>query len=138
MISRAIRSSLCLTCVLSCAALAQDGADSRNGFRFRFIGPIGNRITAVAGIPGDPLVYYAGAASGGVFKTTDGGTHWEPIFDREPVMSIGAIAVSPSNPDIVWVGTGEPFIRSNVSIGWGVYKSADGGRTWRCMGLEQT
>ena len=138
MIRRAIRCTVILTCLLPGVARAQDSADSRNGLRFRFIGPVGNRISAVAGVAGNPLIYYAGAASGGVFKTIDAGTHWKPIFDREPVMSIGAIAVSPSNPDIVWVGTGEPFIRSNVSIGWGVYKSLDGGRTWTCMGLEQT
>ena len=71
------------------------------------IGPEGNRISAVAGVAGDPLVYYAGAASGGICKTTDGGVHWEPIFDDQPVQSIGALAVAPSDPNTVWAGTGE-------------------------------
>ena len=104
----------------------------------RYIGPVGNRTVAVAGVPGDPNVYYAGAASGGIWKTTDGGIHWAPIFDGQPVSSIGALAVAPSNPNIVWAGTGEAFIRSHISIGNGVYKSTDAGRTWTRMGLEQT
>lgn len=106
--------------------------------RFRFIGPLGNRVASVAGIAGNPLVYYAGAASGGIFKTTDGGATWHPIFDREPVSSIGSLAVAPSNPNIVWAGTGETWIRSNISMGWGIYKSADAGSTWQRMGLENT
>src|SRR6476659_9730189 len=102
----------------------------------RYIGPVGNRTVAVAGIPGDPNVYYVGAASGGIWKTTDGGIHWAPIFDSQDVSSIGALAVAPSDPNIVWAGTGEPFIRSHISIGTGVYKSTDAGRTWTRMGLE--
>ena len=76
----------------------------------------------MAGVPGDPNTYYAGAASGGICKTTDGGIHWEPIFDDQPVSSIGALAVAPSDPNVVWAGTGEPFIRSNISLGWGVFQ----------------
>jgi photosystem II stability/assembly factor-like uncharacterized protein len=106
--------------------------------RFRYIGPVGNRVSSVAGVPGDPNVYYAGAASGGIWKTTDAGIHWTPIFDDKDVSSIGALAVAPSNPNIVWAGTGEPFIRSHISIGNGVYKSTDAGRTWTRMGLEAT
>ena len=79
---------------------------------FRHIGPEGNRVSAVAGVIGDPATYYAGAASGGIWKTTDGGIHWEPVFDDQPVSSIGALAVAPSDPNVVWAGTGEPFIRS--------------------------
>jgi photosystem II stability/assembly factor-like uncharacterized protein len=104
--------------------------------RYRYIGPVGNRVSSVAGVPGDPNVYYAGAASGGIWKTTDGGIHWSPIFDAQDVSSIGALAVAPSNANIVWAGTGEPFIRSHISIGNGVYKSTDAGRTWTRMGLE--
>ncbi len=118
-------------------ALAVDPARYAQ-LKWRHIGPEGNRVSAVAGVPGDPLVYYAGAASGGVWKTVDGGTRWQPIFDAQPVQSIGAIAVAPSDPSVVWVGTGEPFIRSNISIGWGVYKSTDAGKTWAKMGLENT
>ncbi|MFQ5705147.1 MAG: WD40/YVTN/BNR-like repeat-containing protein [Gemmatimonadales bacterium] len=105
---------------------------------YRHIGPVGNRVISVAGIPGDPTVYYAGAASGGIFKTTDGGTHWEPIFDDQPVASIGALAVAPSDRNIVWAGTGESFIRSHISLGAGIYKSTDAGKTWTLMGLEKT
>jgi len=105
---------------------------------YRYIGPVGNRTIAVAGIPGDPNVYYAGAASGGIFKTVDGGIHWQPIFDDEPVSSVGALAVARSDPSIVWAGTGESFIRSHISLGWGVYKSVDAGKTWKLMGLENT
>lgn len=106
--------------------------------RWRHIGPEGNRVSSAAGVPGDPLTYYAGAASGGLWKTVDGGIHWAPIFDDQPVSSIGALAVAPSDPNVVWVGTGEPFIRSHVSMGWGVFRSADAGKSWKKMGLDST
>lgn len=106
--------------------------------QFRYIGPPGNRVTSVLGVPGDPNVYYAGAASGGVWKSWDGGTDWYPIFDAEPAQSIGSIAIAPSAHNIVWVGTGEPFIRSDVSLGDGIYKSIDSGKTWQHMGLDKT
>jgi photosystem II stability/assembly factor-like uncharacterized protein len=106
--------------------------------RYRYIGPPGNRTAAVAGVPGDPLTYYIGASSGGVWKSSDGGTTWEPIFDEQPAQSIGALAVAASDPSIVWAGTGEAFVRSNISIGNGVYKSTDAGKTWSPMGLEKT
>ena len=85
-----------------------------------------------------PLVYYAGSASGGIAKTTDGGITWEPIFDDQPVHSIGDIAVAPSDPSTVWAGTGEACIRSHISVGEGIFKSTDAGRTWARMGLEKT
>jgi photosystem II stability/assembly factor-like uncharacterized protein len=113
-------------------------SDPFAALKFRYIGPEGNRVSAVAGVPGDPSVYYAGAASGGIFKTTDGGVHWQPIFDDQPVSSIGALAVSPSDPNVVWAGTGEAFIRSNISLGWGMFRSTDAGRTWARAGLEST
>jgi photosystem II stability/assembly factor-like uncharacterized protein len=106
--------------------------------RFRYIGPEGNRVSAVSGVVGDPNTYYAGAASGGIFKSTDGGVHWMPIFDGQPVSSIGALAVAPNDPNVVWAGTGEPFIRSNISVGWGMFKSTDAGKTWARAGLENT
>lgn len=106
--------------------------------RFRYIGPVGNRTIAVAGVPGDPNIYYVGAASGGIFKTTDGGIHWDPIFDSQDVSSVGAIAVAATDSNIVWAGTGEPYIRSHISIGDGIYKSMDAGHTWTHMGLENT
>ncbi|MGH8318810.1 MAG: VPS10 domain-containing protein [Steroidobacteraceae bacterium] len=107
--------------------------------KFRNLGPAiaGGRVAAVAGIPGNPLVYYVGAAGGGVFKTTDGGLNWKPIFNHASTSSIGAIAVAPSNPNLVWVGTGEANIRNDVIPGAGVYLSTDGGKTWQSMGLKK-
>src|SRR5262249_47720294 len=99
--------------------------DAYKQLRFRYIGPVGNRVIAVAGVPGNPDIYYAGAASGGIFKTSDNGAHWEAIFDDEPVSSIGSLAIAPSDPNVVWAGTGEAFIRSNISIGNGIYRSSD-------------
>lgn len=106
--------------------------------KFRHIGPVGNRVTCAVGIPGNDMIYYAGAASGGIWKTEDGGLNWKPIFDDKPVHAIGALAVAPSDDQVIYAGTGEPFIRSNVSIGNGVWKSTDGGNTWTHLGLENT
>jgi photosystem II stability/assembly factor-like uncharacterized protein len=124
--------------VLVCQASAQPSEDVLRRLTYRYIGPVGNRVDAAVGIPGDPNIYYAGAASGGIFKSTDAGTHWEPIFDGQPVSSIGSLAIAGSDPNIVWAGTGEPFIRSHISIGQGVYRSLDAGKTWSLMGLEKT
>lgn len=104
---------------------------------FRYIGPPGNRAIALAGIPGDPSTYYVGAASGGIWKTTDGGVHWKVIFDEQPVASIGALALAPSDPNIIWAGTGETFIRSHISMGWGIFRSANARKTWERRGLEK-
>ncbi|HUA24310.1 MAG TPA: hypothetical protein VMA54_09340 [Steroidobacteraceae bacterium] len=106
--------------------------------KFRNLGPAiaGGRVTAVAGIPGNPQIYYVGAAAGGVFKTTDGGLNWDPIFNHASTSSVGAIAVAASDPSLVWVGTGEANIRNDVIPGAGVYLSTDGGKTWRSMGLK--
>ena len=117
---------------------ARAGADAYGRLHWRFIGPEGNRFTAAAGVPGDPLVYYVGAASGGVYKTTDGGVNWKPMFDDQPVQSIGSLAVAQSDPNTVWAGTGEGSIRSHVSVGQGIYRSLDAGQSWTMMGLEQT
>jgi photosystem II stability/assembly factor-like uncharacterized protein len=106
--------------------------------KYRHIGPLGNRVISVAGIPGDPLTYYVGAASGGIWKTEDGGVNWKSLMDDKPVHSIGAIDVAASDPQIVWAGSGESFIRSNVSVGDGVWKSTDGGTTWNHAGLDNT
>ncbi|SVB38686.1 uncharacterized protein METZ01_LOCUS191540, partial [marine metagenome] len=109
-----------------------------DSMEYRHIGPVGNRVSAVVGVPGDRNIYYAGAASGGIFKSIDGGIHWEPIFDDQPAASIGALAINPVNPNIVWAGTGETFIRSNISHGNGIYRSTDAGKTWQHMGLDAT
>src|SRR5271166_4481703 len=112
----------------------------RPEFSFRFVGPqVGNRMSAIAGIPGDPSTYYAGAASGGVWKSTDGGNNWNPIFDDQPVQAIGALAVAPSDHTVVWAGIGEAWvIRDSDVMGNGIYKSTDAGKTWKNMGLGQT
>lgn len=110
-----------------------------SGLRWRLIGPIrGGRTIAVSGIAGNPNVFYFGSVAGGVWMTTDGGLQWKPLFDHQPVSSIGSMAVAPSNPNIVYVGTGEACIRGDISYGDGVYKSIDGGQTWTNVGLKDT
>jgi len=108
--------------------------------RFQYLGPpSAGRIAAVAGIPGDTTTYYFGAASGGVWKTTDGARTFTPVFDDQPVQAIGALAVAPSNPRVVWAGTGEAWaIRDSDVMGDGIYKSSDAGATWKHMGLRET
>ena len=131
---------LVLALLASSSAIAQQAPapESYADLEWRYIGPEGNRFSAAAGIPGDPHTYYFGAASGGIYKTTDGGVNWDAIFDDQPVQSIGSLGVSMADPNIVWAGTGEGKIRSHISVGQGAYKSTDAGRTWTLMGLEQT
>jgi photosystem II stability/assembly factor-like uncharacterized protein len=110
-----------------------------NGLKWRLIGPFrGGRAVAVSGVPGDSTTFYFGAVNGGIWKTTDAGTVWTPIFDGQPVGSIGAIAVAPSDPKTIYAGTGESDVRSDLSSGDGVYKSSDGGASWTHVGLEDT
>lgn len=131
--------SILLTLLLAPAVVrAQSDTLAYARLKYRYIGPEGNRISTVTGVIGNPNIIYAGAASGGIFKSTDGGIHWAPIFDSQPVASIGALMVAPSDPNVVWAGTGEPFIRSHISLGWGAFKSLDAGKTWTRMGLENT
>jgi photosystem II stability/assembly factor-like uncharacterized protein len=109
------------------------------GLRWRSIGPFrGGRVNGVTGVPGQPNTFYFGSVGGGVWKTTNAGRTWLPIFDSQPVASIGAIAVAPSNPNIVYVGTGESDMRSQISYGNGMYKSTDAGKTWTHLGLVDT
>ena len=129
---------VCFLGVRARVSAQQSSSDMTSALRYRYIGPVGNRVTSVAGVPGQPYIYYAGAASGGIFKTIDGGIHWDPIFDGQPVSSIGSLAVAPSDPNIVWAGTGEAWIRSHISVGAGIYKSTDAGKTWKLTGLEKT
>ncbi len=111
-----------------------------NGIKPRNIGPGGmsGRVTAFAVDPRNENVFYVGTASGGLWKTVNAGTTFTPIFDNEEVASIGALAIDPQRPDIIWAGTGEGNPRNSVTGGYGIYRSLDGGRTWKCMGLELT
>ncbi|HKI45345.1 MAG TPA: hypothetical protein VKA08_08460, partial [Balneolales bacterium] len=114
-----------------------DTTDVYRNLKFRNIGPsiAGGRVTVVLGIPGKPNIYYVGAAGGGVWKTTNGGASWDAIFKKYPG-SIGAMALAPSNPNLIWVGTGESNIRTDIIDGRGVYFSPDAGKTWTFMGLK--
>ena len=108
------------------------------GMRYRMIGPArGGRVTTVTGVPSQPRTFYMGVASGGVFRTTDGGASWAPITDgKVPLGSTGSIAVADSDPRVIYLGTGSDGVRSNVSTGRGVYKTTDGGETWQFAGLR--
>jgi photosystem II stability/assembly factor-like uncharacterized protein len=137
--------SVCALMLLLAAVLAPVSAaqtlkdDSLKGMKWRLIGPFrGGRVIAVEGVAGQPNVYYFGGVAGGVWKTTDGGLTWTPIFDKQPIASIGSIAVAPSDPNVVYVGTGEACLRGNISFGNGVYKSLDAGKTWTHIGLDDT
>jgi photosystem II stability/assembly factor-like uncharacterized protein len=99
--------------------------------KYRLIGPAaGGRLTRAAGVPGDPATYWIATASGGVWKSTDGGATWHPVFDDQPISSIGSLAIAPSDPNVVYVGSGEANIRGNVAAGNGIYKTIDAGKTW--------
>jgi photosystem II stability/assembly factor-like uncharacterized protein len=107
--------------------------------KWRQVGPFrGGRALAITGVAGDPDTYYFGAVAGGVWKTTNGGLTWLPVTDKTGIMSVGAIAVAPSDPNVIYVGTGESCIRGNISYGDGMYKSVDGGKTWTHIGLEDS
>src|SRR5213592_1197338 len=111
----------------------------RSGLRWRMIGPFrGGRVAAATGVPGRPNEFYFGAVNGGVWKTIDGGRVWFPIFDGQSTASIGAITVAPSDPNIVFVGSGESTLRDSAGYGNGVYKSVDAGKTWTHLGLDET
>ncbi len=133
-----IRLLFALLC-LSQAAFSQVDEKLLKGMQYRLIGPFrGGRVLAVAGIAGDPQTYYFGAVSGGVWKSVDGGAHWTPVFDKQTVSSIGSIAVASSDTNIVYVGTGEGCLRGDISYGDGVYRSNDGGKTWKNLGLRDS
>src|SRR5579863_8843488 len=109
------------------------------GMHYRLVGPFrGGRSLTAAGVPGDPTTYYFGSTGGGVWKSTDGALTWSPVFDKEGSGDIGSLAVAASNPNVLYVGTGEACIRGNISHGDGVYKSLDGGKTWKNVGLHDT
>jgi photosystem II stability/assembly factor-like uncharacterized protein len=114
-------------------------ADFLSGFKWRELGPFrGGRVAAATGVPGRPNEFYFGAVNGGVWKSIDAGRVWEPVFDAQPVASIGAIAVAPSSPDTVYVGSGESTLRDSAGYGNGMYKSTDAGKSWTHLGLDDT
>src|ERR1700689_3999681 len=123
-------------------ALGCSGAESfdptlYSDLHWRMIGPFrGGRTVAIAGIPDSPNVFYMAASNGGIWKTTDAGRVWGPIFDEQPTGSIGALAVSLSSPNIIYAGSGEGLHRPDLSVGDGIYKSSDAGKSWEHMGLR--
>lgn len=126
----------------ACAFAATPALDSSlfSRLEYRSIGPtsMGGRVCQVEGLPGDIATVYVASCSGGLWKTTNGGVTWKPIFENQPVLSIGAMAIDPKNPDVIWIGTGEANARNSVSFGNGVYKTTDGGKTWRHLGLTDS
>ena len=132
-----VRALFVLLVFSSFAYTQQNSPDFSQSLRWRDVGPYrGGRTRSVAGVPNQPNVFYIGVVNGGVWKTNDYGRTWDPIFDKEPTGSIGAVSVAPSDPNIVYVGSGEGLHRPDLSVGDGVYKSSDGGKTWTHLGLR--
>ncbi len=137
------RCSLALSLAAALSPIARSlPAQSDPGFsalHWRAIGPVrAGRARALAGVPSQPSVFYAGFDNGGVWRSTDYGSNWEPLFDDQPTGSIGAIAVAPSNANIIYVGTGAGIIRPDLAVGDGMYKSIDNGKTWAHLGLRES
>ncbi|HKJ02091.1 MAG TPA: hypothetical protein VJ997_06535, partial [Longimicrobiales bacterium] len=122
------------------ALAARQTPGAWDALRARSIGPAGmsGRVAAVDVVLRDRNIVYVGGATGGLFKSSDGGLTWDPVFDGQPALGIGAISVFQANPDVVWVGTGEGNPRNSAGVGRGLFKSVDGGRTWAAMGLERS
>jgi len=139
-VGRKLRVAVCVSNLLAAGAVASaQGVDPAlfGGMRWRMIGPHrGGRTVAAVGVPGQPNLFYIGVNNGGVWRSTDYGRIWTPIFDDQPTGSIGAIAIAPSDPNIIYVGTGEGLQRPDLSTGDGIYKSTDGGKTWQHLGLR--
>jgi len=134
--NRLLLSSFLLGLISSFCIAQQYDSALFAGLSWRLIGPFrAGRSIAVTGVPGHPNRFYFGGVAGGVWRTDNAGETWEPVFDSQPVASIGAVAVAPSNPDVVYVGSGEADMRSQISYGNGMYSSSDGGKTWKHIGL---
>ncbi|MBL7709833.1 MAG: hypothetical protein JNJ86_12230, partial [Chitinophagaceae bacterium] len=128
---------LCMACFVQAQKIS---LDQFKNLKPRNVGPAGmsGRITAIDAVVANPNIIYVGAASGGIWKTENSGHTWSPIFDEQPIQNIGAVAIQQSNPSVVWVGTGEGNPRNSLNLGAGIYKTLDGGRTWKKMGLDKT
>lgn len=125
--------------LMTLALAPQMDSSLYSGLQWRLIGPFrGGRVNAVTGVPSQPNTFYFGSVGGGVWKSTNSGRTWAPIFDSQPIASIGAIGIASSSPDVVYVGSGEADMRSQISYGNGMYKSTDAGKTWTHVGLEKT
>src|ERR1700736_6598082 len=132
---------ICILAMAVCAGplAAQVNPDLFGGMKWRQIGPFrGGRVVAVSGVPGDSATWYFGGVAGGVWKSFNAGSTWQPVFDDQKIASIGAIAVADSDHNIIYVGTGEACPRGNITYGNGVYKSLDAGKTWQHVGLVDT
>src|SRR5579862_871639 len=136
-----------LVCGLAAAPVAAVGQSGDSpipntayaGLHWRLVGPSrGGRALAIEGIPGDPATYYFGSVAGGVWRTRDAGQTWEPMTDGQPFASIGALAIAPSDPNTIYVGSGEADMRSDITYGQGMWKSSDGGAHWQSLGLAET
>ncbi|MFT7587878.1 MAG: photosystem II stability/assembly factor-like uncharacterized protein, partial [Limisphaerales bacterium] len=125
---------------LSSTTAQQVDLSEFEGMQIRAIGPAGmsGRVTSIDALINNPETIYIGTASGGLWKTVSGGIEWEPLFDKQPTQSIGAVAIDPTNPDVIWAGTGEGNPRNSHNSGMGIFKSLDGGKTWKALGLEET
>ena len=126
---------------INCSISAQSiDFEALKNLNIRNVGPanMSGRITAIDVVTNNPKIMYVGAASGGVWKSENGGSAWKPIFDQQPTQNIGALAIQQSNPNVIWVGTGEGNPRNSMNLGMGIFKSIDGGETWQQMGLEKT
>jgi photosystem II stability/assembly factor-like uncharacterized protein len=138
-VAKLLFATLILLIVVTSVTAQTISAELYSGLKWRLIGPFrGGRVVAVAGVPGSSTTFYFGSVGGGVWQTSDAGVVWKPMFDAQRIASIGALAVAPSDPKIIYAGTGESDIRSNLSSGDGVYKSTDGGQTWANIGLRET
>src|SRR5256885_8046692 len=132
-----LRRATAVSLLLFSAFVAEAEQDFSTLLRWRNIGPFrGGRVRAVCGVPSQPNVFYFAQVNGGVFKTTDYGRTWQPIFDDQPTGSVGAIAVSVSDPNVIYVGSGEGLHRPDLSVGGGIYKSTDAGKTWTHLRLR--
>ena len=140
--------SICLISLLVLSSFNSDviaqnvktKSEMLQNYSWRAIGPanMGGRVTDIDGIPGDPSTFYVSGADGGIHKTIDGGVSFEPIFENQRAYSIGALTISPSDNNVLWVGTGEGDPRNSVGYGWGVYRSVDAGKSWKHLGLKKT